>query len=60
MTQIMSLTRPCPTKVFLFTTYLLQKFTFHPPASGAPDLDDVVITMTRSPSPFKIRVESRS
>ena len=56
----MSLTRPCPTKVFLFTTYLLQKFTFHPPASGAPDLDDVVITMTRSPSPFKIRVESRS
>ena len=47
-------------EVFLFTTCLLQKFTFFPPSSGAPDLDDVVITMTRSPNPFKVRVESRS
>ena len=61
MTRVITLTLPFTTaKVFLFTTYMLQRFTFHPPSSGAPDLDDVVITMTRSPNPFKVRVESRS
>ena len=57
---VLTLTRPFATEVFLFTTFLLQRFTFHPPSSGAPDLDDVVITLTRSPSPFRVRVESRS
>ena len=47
-------------EVFLFTTFLLQQFNFLPPSAGAPALDDVSITLTRCPNPFKIRVVPRA
>ena len=49
-------------EVFLFTAHLLHQFTFLPSSSagGAPALDDVSITLTRCPNPFKVRVIPRS
>ena len=50
-------------EVFLFTAQLLQQFTFLPSSSssgGAPALDDVSVTLTRCPNPFRVRVVPRS
>ena len=46
-------------EVFLFTSCLLQQFSFHPTNSGPPALDDCTLAVARSPNPFKVRITSR-
>ena len=47
-------------EVYLFTAHLLHQFTFLPSSiKGAPAIDDVSITLTRCPNPFRVRVAPR-
>ena len=57
--------RECPGKslakmeLYLFFATLLHNFTFLASKNGAPNLNDVVYPLTRTPNPFKVRVLRR-
>ena len=47
-------------ELYLFLVGLLHQFSFFPSEKGLPDLDNAIITITRVPKPFYVRIVPRS